>query len=365
MFEEVPSSCIGLCIHMTQRHVNLQANGPKTEKPLSKFCQNTASGVLQSGKAALADWDELDLEMTAAVAELSESQAHAERLADDKAAIESELHRLKTGLREAGLDPERYLLPYPVASMPVLSPTAEMPSQEQTRGQSPRSPVRGQHRHLASINLTTLPNSLDKAAAGIKLATAISQANVPTVKPSPSTGAAESCKPSMHVSSSEDVSASKKSLNGGGVENAPSRKPSMSGSRPGATLPSKASLNGSPANNALAKKKCGMNPSQAALPTPVNNAPTASQAREPVTQPLFPLPSLIAKTSGTPVKPLPPTQQSPCALAPPFQVQAAEASPPRAQASALKPVGPLQTSFIQQTSDSCVLSEVCDFKRSH
>jgi hypothetical protein len=97
---------------------------------------------LRVQRAALTNWEDSDVQMTAAVTELADCQALAERLADGKAAVEGDLSRLRAGLRAAGLDPDHYSLPQDVLSS--ISPD----------------------RHAATFVPTTSPPSIPANGAG-------------------------------------------------------------------------------------------------------------------------------------------------------------------------------------------------------
>ena len=67
------------------------------------------------------DWADLDDKMVAAVSELQEAHAAAERATAAASGLESDLSRLRAGMCAAGLDPEMYILP--ASAAPALPRT--------------------------------------------------------------------------------------------------------------------------------------------------------------------------------------------------------------------------------------------------
>ena len=74
------------------------------------------------------DWREMDMRMERALGELVESQAAAERACVQAAAFENDLARLRAGLRQAGMDPDMYMLPHGAElTGQLLAPAAPPP----------------------------------------------------------------------------------------------------------------------------------------------------------------------------------------------------------------------------------------------
>lgn len=292
--------------------------------------------------------------MSAAVAELSETQAHAERLLTDKHALEGELHRLKAGLREAGLAPENFMVALPGAAAFVPRGAAEeagvgaMAPAESPRPSSPSV------RHAPSRSPVAAPMQVPEAARALMRPTAKSitgsRPGSPATPPRPFSAAPPAMSPSAAVKLDPSVllagaaaqdpatdapTASARQLSFAGDGTVTVRFDSVAGSAPLPDSPvRKASAS---CGGALQSPKAGRSPS----PPPADPA----TKRTPSSRSRWP--KLIQLQQISPSALLPDTPKA--------GGGAAGGVKPKASplASALNPVGPLQASSTHRSSDMC------------
>ena len=314
---------------------------------------------LQSGQKALEDWGELDLEMSAAVAELSETQAHAERLLCDKHALEAELHRLKAGLREAGLVPDHFSVALPgAAALTPRAAAAESAAEvaevapalvEVARPRSPSPSVR----HSPQRGRASVPMHVPEAARALMRPTAksvggmsrpsspaaLSPARGTTPEPAPPRTGLQLDPAVLHASAAleapgEALSPSGRRLDFAGDGTVTVRFDAGACTAPLPELPMRKAA--ASCAGALQSTK-GAGP-----PSPLQSSPSAQHS---------------PSNRGRWPKMISLQHASPSALLP-EALDAAEGVKPNAspQASALSPVGPLQaSSSTHRSGDTCAL----------